>query len=72
METLYSSPKVVVVSKTLVHLGKKPCDILREYYNSPWDDDEEAQKRAVLQAAAKLRSTTEELEQFTLCIELGR
>jgi len=33
------------------------CNILREYYNSPREDDKEAQKRAILLTAAKLIKT---------------
>ena len=40
-----------------VTFREKTCDIFREYYNSPREDDEEAQKRAILQTAAKLLKT---------------
>lgn len=44
-----------IIVKNIVTFREKNRDILREYYNSPlgWDD-EEAQKRAILQTAAKL------------------
>ncbi|KAI3379074.1 hypothetical protein SNEBB_002215 [Seison nebaliae] len=40
--------------KNIVTFREKTTKILREYYNSPREDDEEAQKRAILQTAAKL------------------
>ena len=40
--------------KNIVTFREKTCQILRDYYNSPREDDEEAQKRAILQTAAKL------------------
>ena len=40
--------------KNIVTFREKTCDILRKYYNSPREEDEEAQKRAILQTAAKL------------------
>ena len=43
--------------KNIVTFREKNCDILCEYYNSPREDNEEAQKRAILQTAAKLIKT---------------
>ena len=40
--------------KNIVTFRGKTCNILREYYNSPREDDEEVRKRAFLQTAAKL------------------
>uniref|UniRef100_UPI00358E1706 uncharacterized protein n=1 Tax=Myxine glutinosa TaxID=7769 RepID=UPI00358E1706 len=40
--------------KNIVTFREKTRQILRDYYNSPREDDEEAQKRAILQTAAKL------------------
>ena len=40
--------------KNIVTFREKTCNILRDYYNLPREDDEEAQKRAILQTAAKL------------------
>ena len=40
--------------KNSVTFREKTCNILREYYNSPWEGDKEAQKRAIIQTAAKL------------------
>ena len=42
--------------KNIVSFREKNCDILCEYYNSPQEDDE-AQKRAILKTAAKLIKT---------------
>ena len=39
--------------KNIVTFREKTCDILREYYNSPREDVEEAQKRVILQTVAK-------------------
>lgn len=43
--------------KSIVTFRQKTCNILREYYNSPREDDEEAQKRAIILTAAKLIKT---------------
>ena len=40
--------------KNIVTFREKTCNILREYYNSPREGDEEAQTRAIIQTAAKL------------------
>ena len=56
METLNSWLKVLWCQKHCDIWGKN-FHILREYYNSPWEDDEEAQKWAILQTAAKLLKT---------------
>ena len=43
--------------KNIVTFREKTCDILHEYYNSPREDDAEAQKRAILQTTTKLIKT---------------
>ena len=40
--------------KNIVTFREKNSKILREYYNSPREDDEESQKRVIIQTAAKL------------------
>ena len=40
--------------KNIVTFREKTSKILREYYNSPREDDEESQKRVIIQTAAKL------------------
>lgn len=40
--------------KNIVTFREKTCQILRDYYKSPQEDDEEAQKRAIIKTAAKL------------------
>ena len=50
--------KAVVGVKNTVTFREKTCDILRESYNSPREDEEEAQNRAILQIAAKTHQQT--------------
>ena len=42
----------------IVTFREKTSEILRNYFNTPNGDDEETEKRAIIEAAAKLINTT--------------